>query len=116
MSFRFGIRQLAPAGESFGKEVGGDNEVVEGVDHLDDVEVWAVKPVGNSIGGEVECRLVEEVEGCVIGSRVNGVGMEEGVVGLVGAEWCEAFLVDDDFFVGGECVFFGEDAAVLYGA
>lgn len=110
LSFTFGVGELAPTGESFREEVGGLDEVVEGVDLLDDAEVWAAELRGDLLFGEVEGGVSEEACGDAVGGGVWGVA-EDGVGGVVMAEGFEAFFVDEEVrVVVCEGVFFGQDA------
>ena len=117
LSFVCGVGELAPASESFGEEVCGLDEVVEGVDELDDAEVRAVELCGDAVGGDVVRGFVEKFERGVVDGMVEGGGLEKGVVGLVGADGFKSFFVDDEVgVVCGEGVFLGEDVAVGDGA
>lgn len=109
LSFLCCIGELAPAGESFGEEVGGLDEIVDGVDLLDDAEVWAVELCGDLFFGEFEGGIVEEAGWDVVGGGVWGVVVEDRVGGVVVSEWFEAFFVDEECFACGDGVFFGED-------
>lgn len=83
---------------------------------LDDAEVWVVEEGGDVLVGEGLLGVVEEAGGVGVGGVGDGVGGEEGVGGVVGAEGLESFVVDDEVFVcGGEVVFFGEYVVVVDG-
>lgn len=111
----FGCGEGGPAVETFLEEVGGLYKVVEGVDHLDNLEVFCFEFSLDSLLSKALSDVVEECEWVVVVFWIDVCGGESWFVRCVGTEGFEALFVNyevgnvfSDFF------FFEEDFFIIY--